>query len=477
MTGGTPVTASSQSFASIAPVRAEAESVARFPRSAMAGGVLNAVVVSWLLAWWHDSFRLQSAVLFFIALFYVALATLAAAAGARYYWRRAKFRSRFTLPELVWTWAAAWVWAPAVVLLLRRDLYWTPLLAALAAALPACAMRWMRVQSNRMFPAEEPTAGQPIFAATLQPIPSDWHGAVIAACIYLGCAAFSDNDTLIACAAAAIGAFLFAGQRAAALDGRAEAMSTPRRTQRRLIWSAALAVLATMLALVPGKHGDGAEVSAAVKAANAAAKKAGENGGGGLSNYRSVILWPLKPKDQLIVPASLLHAAPLTRQQTIRFSGAYWYFQAPQTEPGPHAHTAHGDPLKVDIHTVNYRPLMMQAHQSLAKPIRLSTVREIDVALLNSDNRRGLLSIGLLLTDSDLPQGRALNLGIKPLPSSEPEHFQVKIAPVEETLRFAIPAQARARRFDGITVQILPDATRMNRGAKVAIDSFDLVPH
>lgn len=471
------MSASNQSFASIAPVAPGTESEARFPRSAMIGGVLNAIVASWLLAWWHDNFRLPSVLLFFIALFYVALATLAAAAGARYYWKRAKFRSRFTLPELMGTWAAAWVWAPAVVLLLRRDLYWAPLLASVAAALPACAMHWMRVRSNRMLAVEEPKTNQAIFAATLQPIPSDWHGAIIAACVYLACAAFGNRYPLIACAIAATGAFLFAGQRAAAFDSSAEAMLTPRRTQKRLIWSAALAVLATMLALAPGKRNGGIDVSVPIKAVHAAtAKQARVNAGGGLGDYQSVILWPVRPKDQLIVPADLLNSTPLTQQKTIQFTGAYWYFQAPETEPGPLAHVTHGDPLKVNIHTVNTRPLIMQAHQSLAKPIRLSTVREIDITTLNHDNERGILSIGLVLTDSGLQQKQALNLGIKPLPSTEPEHFQFKTIPTEETLRFAIPVQARLRRFDGITVLIVPDVTRMSTGAKVAIDSFNLIP-
>lgn len=471
------MSASNQSFASIAPVLPEAHSEARFPRSAMVGGALNAIVVSWLLAWWHDNFPLPSIVLFFIALLYVALATLAAAAGARYYWKRAKFRSRFTLPQLIWTWAAAWVWAPAVVLLLRRDLYWAPLLAAVAAALPACVMHWLRVPSNRMRAVEEPKTNQAIFAATLQPVPFDWHGTAIAACVYLACAAFSDGDTLIACAIAAIGAFLFADQRAAAFDSTAEAMLTPQRMQKRLIWSAVLAVIATMLALAPGKHGSAADISAAVRAVHAATtKQTRGNAAPGLGDYRSVILWPVRPKDQLIVPSELLNSTPLTQQKTIQFTGAYWYFQAPETEPGPHAHLAHGDPLKVSIRTVNLRPITMQAHQNLAKPIRLSTVREIDVTTLNQDNERGMLSIGLLLTDSGLPQRQALNLGIKPLPSSEPEHFQVKTTPVEETLRFAVPPQARSRRFDGITVLIVPDITRMNTGARVAIDSFNLIP-
>lgn len=197
---------------------------------------------------------------------------------------------------------------------------------------------------------------------------------------------------------------------------------------------------------------------------------------GGPGDYQSVILWPLKPEKQLIVPSDLLNASPLTQPQTIRFSGEYWYFEAPADEPGPNAHLAHGNPLDVSIRTVNARPLMMQAHQKIAKPIRLSTVRELDVTLLNRDNDPGLLSIGIVLTDSARIDKTGLNLALQPLTSTQPDHFTMKTVPVSEKLLFAIPPQSRQRRFDGITVLILPDASRMHSGARVAIDHFDLVP-
>ena len=181
---------------------------------------------------------------------------------------------------------------------------------------------------------------------------------------------------------------------------------------------------------------------------------------------------------EFIVPPDLLNAAPLTQRQTIRFSGEYWYFESPAEEPGPNAHTAHGNPMDVSIHTLNTRPLMMQAHQKLAKPIRLSTVRAIDVTMLNRDNDPGILSIGVILTDSTASTYKAgLDLGLQPLTSTQPDHFTVKAAPVSEKLHFAIPAQSRQNHFDGITVMILPAANRMHSGARVAIDHFDLVPH
>jgi hypothetical protein len=473
---------------SIAPASAETDAVARFPRLAIASGIVNAVLVAWILGMWHSSFQLPLAAILLLGFVYVACAALFAAAGAHYYWRHAKFRSRFTQQELMLTWAAAWVWAPAVLLFLRRDFLWAPLLAALAAAFPACSMRWLRTKAERAHTpngTRQPTAQpsvQPIFAETLQSIPWDWRGVVIAVCVYLACVEFVFGDTLFACIFAAVGAFLFAGQRAAAWDGRAEVLSSPDQARARLLWSTLLAVLFTAWALAPGgQAGSGFLVPATVAAKSASpANKPDIVEPGGPGDYQSVILWPLKPdKQEIGAPVLAANTSDLTKPQTIRFNGAYWYFQAPANEPGPRAHQAHGNPLDVSIHTVNFKPLMMQAHQKLAAPIRLSTLREMDVTVLNRDNARGLLSIGVLLTDSAAPGRPALNplnLGTQPLISSQPDHFQVKTVSVPETLHFAVPSQGRMKRFDGITILILPDESRMERGARVAIDHFDLVP-
>jgi hypothetical protein len=462
---------------SIDPASVDTEGVPRFPRLAIFSGIVNALLAAWLLMMWRNSFQLSFAALLVPALAYVACSALFAAAGARYYFRRAKFRSAFTQKELLFTWAAAWVWLPAIVLFLRRDFIWAPLLAALAAALPACSMQWLRTKAERASaPSQLPAPYlQPIFAATLQPIPWDWNGVIIAICFYAACSSFADGDTPLACIIAPIGAFLFAQLRAAAWNGRAEALSSSRHAQTRLIWSALLAVLVTALALMPGQQGSTGFAIPSVAAK--AAKKPDVTEPGGLGSYHSVILWPNKPEKQLIIPPDLLNAAPLTQPQTIRFTGEYWYFESPAEEPGPNAHTAHGNPMDVSIRTLNTRPLMMQAHQKLAKPIRLSTVRAIDVTMLNRDNDPGTLSIGVVLTDSAFDTKTGLDLGLRPLASTQPDHFSVKTLPVSEKLHFTIPAQSRQRRFDGITIMILPSASRMHSGAHVAIDHFDLVPH
>jgi hypothetical protein len=60
--------------------------------------------------------------------------------------------------------------------------------------------------------------------------------------------------------------------------------------------------------------------------------------------------------------------------------------------------------------------------------------------------------------------------------STEPGQFTVKSLPATEVLSFAVPAGPKFQRFDEITVIFLPDTERPNRGAKVAIKQFDLIP-
>jgi hypothetical protein len=70
----------------------------------------------------------------------------------------------------------------------------------------------------------------------------------------------------------------------------------------------------------------------------------------------------------------------------------------------------------------------------------------------------------------------SLYLGQQPIRSSEPDHFRIKLLPLEETLRFPIPSLSAMRRFDQITLIVTPDRARLEIGAKVAIRQFEILP-
>jgi len=99
----------------------------------------------------------------------------------------------------------------------------------------------------------------------------------------------------------------------------------------------------------------------------------------------------------------------------------------------------------------------MQVHQYLSAPVRTARCQEIEVEIEDSDNKAGAISLALLLTDGTLAKKLTLFLGQKVIASSSPGRFEVKRAPVFETLKFSIPENASVHKFDEITVMLLPD--------------------
>jgi hypothetical protein len=196
------------------------------------------------------------------------------------------------------------------------------------------------------------------------------------------------------------------------------------------------------------------------------------------SSYQGVILWPKAPRKVVVTPP-LPHARALTvvrisKPLVIPFQGYYSYFKAPAQRPGRKAHRARGIPTSLDIRSTDWHPLMMEAHQALATPLDLACCREIDVAILNADNRPGKIEVAVVLTDER--NSRSLYLGSHPVESSQPPAFRLSRPPVEEALRFTLPAKSTIQRFDEIKVVFMPSAERALGGVKIAILEFRLVP-
>ena len=186
-------------------------------------------------------------------------------------------------------------------------------------------------------------------------------------------------------------------------------------------------------------------------------------------------------RSDVIAPAPMsltpgLHTKSKICGGTFHFDGPYWYFQVPYRSPGKHAHTAHGDPTGVNIRSTGALPLLMEAHQSLGSSVDLACCRSLEVDIRNGDNIPGKMLLGLILTDSHTPGSPSLALGAQTVVSSEPGHFVVKSAPVEEHLRYVLPARRDIRRFDQITVDLFPGSgSGGDRHAKIAIQQFVLL--
>jgi hypothetical protein len=195
--------------------------------------------------------------------------------------------------------------------------------------------------------------------------------------------------------------------------------------------------------------------------------------------YERIILWPVTEKKKVVAPVlsrTSLSGFNPSKPLTIRFDGSYWYFQPRGKGPGTRAHVARGSPLTVNVRSINFIPLVMEAHQSLATAIPLACCREIQVTIENHDNAPGVIALGVLLTDSTSLGKPTLYLDQQTVVSTEPGHFTVKSSPAAEVLSFRVPGRPKIQQFDEITVIFFPDSERPNTGAKIAIKQFDLIP-
>jgi hypothetical protein len=164
------------------------------------------------------------------------------------------------------------------------------------------------------------------------------------------------------------------------------------------------------------------------------------------------------------------------RPLIIPFDGTYWYIQPPKDRPGPAAHQARGTPLGVDIESKNAVPLVMEAHQILGASIRTARCRSIQVDIESRDNKAGVISMSVLLSDTASPEKPALYLGQQPIVLTEPDHFSFKTRPAFETLDFTVPESTKRQKFNEITVMLLSDVEHSLFAPKIAIRQFQLLP-
>jgi hypothetical protein len=194
------------------------------------------------------------------------------------------------------------------------------------------------------------------------------------------------------------------------------------------------------------------------------------------SDYSGIILFvPAKPKEKLVPPPPMQHTALLgahAKPLVIPFDGAYWYFKVPDPRPKPDARVVKGDPIKANVHSTDFRPLAMEAHQMLGSPIRMDCCTSMRVSIRNGDNRIGAIHVELILKE----KGRSQSLGTEVLRSSVATQIPLDRAPVDETLSFPIPASVKAKKFDEIAVVIKAARERSRAGAKLAVQEFTLVP-
>src|SRR6266702_261820 len=373
--------------------------------------------------------------------------------------------------------STVWVFLPSFALLYQWNSAWMLFVAALATCGMAFSLR-------RLLPLAAEASAIPDRRDAILPSldglpPADSPLALAFSIAILAQASIilaAGVSLLLGSLLLAIGVFLFAW-RWSASEPRAARWWTGTHPPLRQV---AFAILFTALTLIPWSvghrfdiFGAGRPYAAASPGTRAPAQAEASNSG-----YFGIILYPPPQKKELGAPvlhSNSLLSSTLAKPMKMPFDGPYWYFKNGR-RPGPKAHVARGRSTDVNVRSTDLDPLMMEAHQKLGVPIDLSTCGEIDVDLTNADTRIGEIDLALLLTDSTAPGRPGQLLHGLPIASSELDPIPANRAPVKETLRFTIPHPATVRRFDEITVAFRLAPRHGRAGAKISIDSFELMP-
>ncbi|HKD59713.1 MAG TPA: hypothetical protein VKB47_04600 [Terracidiphilus sp.] len=469
----------------------ESTAIGRFLALMVVAGLVNSMIVALLLCRLPESQTASLTSLCLRALVYVASGVLGGIAGSWLYWKSPASPLRggspvpFTLFAL--TCAAGWVWVPAMMLFSEQVSAATAGAAMIGAFTLAtglkCATYFVFTPAQPQTPQWE--RGE-LFAESLYRPPFELHGYVIALGLFAAVVALASRSNYTAAALLAMSAFVFAWKntipRREAVEGKVQL----KRAVIRVASVAVPAILLTLWALLDGvaHRNEAARARAATKSdarpsAYVAPNPKASFSESEIGGYESVVLWPYPEKKQIMSPLAVddsMLSSETKRPLIIRFDGLYWFLQPPSKRPGLDAHVAQGTPTKVNIESNNAIQLVMDAHQKLSRAIWTAQCRQIEIEVENRDNKAGLVSLGLLLSDEDSSSKKTVYLGQQPIITTEPGHFFFKTKPVFETLRFSLSANAPIRKFNEITVMFLPDIEHTFVAPKIAIRQFELFP-
>ena len=442
-------------------------------------GSLAAGLAASLLGQLPQPHRLSWSILFLSA----AFLTLTAAAGFigmwipwRFFSARASFRPRFLASRV----AVGWVFLPCIILLYRRQTRWIFLVVALAALAVAFSLRRLlesAIEADQSGLSTRQATGLPSLyglpIVDFQPLRAFFIALCAQAALILAVAGYLLPASILLSTCL----FLLVW-RWTAFDRSPLRRFTGRKPPVLLC---TFALLLTILVLIPaiggtlrGVFGQNDLLYKPPSVAHQTAEPDKPS-----FDYVGVILWPPPIKKEIIPPLPRPRSFAMggaAKPVVIPFDGPYWYFKTPSRRPGPHAHIAHGNATDVNVHSDNWAPLLMEAHQNLGSSIDLACCSEIDVAITNADTRPGKIALGIVLTDSNSIVRPARALEEQTIVSSKGNHIPLNRSPVKETLRFPISRSQTMRRFNEITVVFLPAKERARGGAKVSIQSFTLIP-
>ncbi len=172
-----------------------------------------------------------------------------------------------------------------------------------------------------------------------------------------------------------------------------------------------------------------------------------------------------RPRAKLVEPlpgwANTTLSTAQREPSVIPFSGEYWMFRPPETEPPRKSYSKWGSPETLSFVTTDHATMTMQAHQKLEHPIDLSCCGEIQIAISNADRYPGTVALELILMDNGLSQ----SLGTVAVPTQP-----------EAVLSFPILEGSALHEFNELEVVYHRDRVRVDRSARISIERFVLAP-
>jgi hypothetical protein len=463
-------------------INSRAKTAPPSPWSVVLAGFVAAEITAYVLCTLPPPHTQPWITLLFRSIAYVAFTAAAGALGIFVANSLGDKKTRFRPALLIKLVGAGWLFFPCIALLYRQYSLWIILAIAIASFPIARSLN----QLASVLATREPAALHPLTAdhpdlPSLNGLPraefNPLTTLLIGVCAQ-GALIYTFNGSFLVAGALLSGFIFLTVWRWSALTGRRKRKATTLRTRIQL---GTFAILLTFLALIQWSSGGGQaripQIGLPHKPPSTDRDPSGTSQAN--SGYYGIILLPPPAKKVVVAPppdVSSSQAVSVAKPLVIPFDGPYWYFRAPNKQPGAKAHVAHGKSTEVNIHSTDRAPLLMEAHQNLGLPIDLHCCREIDLAIVNADVRPGQITLGLLLTDSTSPATPSLYLGEEPILSSQPLQIPLDRPAVKETLRFLIPPAGKLAHFDKITVIFLPDSRRAAAGAKVAVENFTLLP-
>jgi hypothetical protein len=399
---------------------------------------------------------------------YLTLTALAGTLGVTGAWMILATRPHLRRRQLVLHALMGWLFLPGIVLLDRSWPVWALPVIALAAAGLAVSLQLLAPRKTEELPPLPEPEFASFYGMTLTGF-RPGRALAIALCAEGALVFAVREDLLVAGCLLGVGMFLL-------LWHWSREVRLPLRAgQRRALGggTGATAWLICILVLVPWLARYGSWFPIVARAAVATPRPQ-------QPHFSSVVLWPPRPVvTKLFFPSpNAIHASVrMTKPMEIPFDGPYWYFEDPANDPGPTAHVARGLPTEdaITLYSAGGRPLRMEAVQKLSQPIDYDCCTSLDVSLTDVDTESGSIHLGVLLTDTSLKGQPSVLLGFEPVAGSDTLVPEARGAQLNATVDFALPRSRGMRRFNQITVLVLPSIDP-TRGSKVAIEGFTLQP-